>query len=135
MLLPVRLQDSISSERYHPGDTFTAVLDAPLVIDGLVLAEKGARVEGKVVESQRAGRVKGVASIALELTRLSLSDGQHVEITTDSASPRWVPRPMERMPLRSVEARPWARSSGQSQGEAKERRSGQAPAARLEPVR
>jgi hypothetical protein len=84
MLLPVRLQDSISSERNHPGDTFTAVLDAPLVVDGLVLAEKGSRVEGKIVESQRAGRVKGVASIALELTRLSLSDGQHVEISTDS---------------------------------------------------
>src|SRR5262249_61792975 len=86
LLVPVRLQDSISSDRYHPGDTFTAVLDAPLVVDGLVLAEKGARVEGKVVESQRAGRVKGVASIALELTRLNLSDGQHVEISTDSFS-------------------------------------------------
>jgi hypothetical protein len=84
MLVPVRLQDMISSDRYHPGDTFTAVLDQPLVVDGLVIAEKGARVEGKVVESQRAGRVKGVASIALELTRVALSDGQHVEISTDS---------------------------------------------------
>jgi len=86
MLVPVRIQDSISSDRYHPGDTFVATLDQPLVVDGLVIAERGARVEGKVVESQRAGRVKGVASIALELTRLNLSDGQHVEISTDSFS-------------------------------------------------
>jgi len=84
MLVPVRLLETISSDKNHPGDTFTATLDAPLVVDGLVLAERGARVEGKVVESQQAGRVKGLASIALELTRLSLSDGQHVEISTDS---------------------------------------------------
>jgi hypothetical protein len=84
MLLPVRLQDSISSDRNHPGDTFTATLDQPLVVDGFVIAERGARVEGKIVEAQQAGRVKGLASIALELTRLNLSDGQHVEISTDS---------------------------------------------------
>jgi hypothetical protein len=53
-------------------------------VDGLVLAERGAHVEGKIVESQQAGRIKGLASIALALTRLNLSDGQHVEISTDS---------------------------------------------------
>ncbi len=83
-LVAVRLQDSLSSARNHPGDTFIATLDAPLVVDGLVLAEKGARVDGKVVESQQAGRVKGLASLALELTGVSLSDGQRITVTTDS---------------------------------------------------
>jgi len=83
-LVPVRLIETISSDKNRPGDTFTGTLDAPLVVDGLVLAERGARVEGKIVESQQAGRIKGLSSIALELTRLNLSDGQHVEITTDS---------------------------------------------------
>jgi len=83
-LVPVRLIETISSDKNHPGDTFTGTLDAPLIVDGLVLAERGARVEGKIVESQQAGRIKGLSSIALELTRLNLSDGQHVEITTDS---------------------------------------------------
>ena len=85
-LLQVRLIETISSDKNHPGDIFNATLDAPLVVDGLVLAERGARVEGKVVESQQAGRVKGLASLALALTRLNLSDGQHVEISTDSFS-------------------------------------------------
>jgi hypothetical protein len=83
-LLPVRLIETVSSDRNHPGDTFTATLDAPLVIDGFVIAEKGSRAEGRIVESQQAGRVKGLASIALELTRFTTSDGQHVEISTDS---------------------------------------------------
>jgi hypothetical protein len=85
-LLQVRLIETISSDKNHPGDIFNATLDAPLVVDGLVLAERGARVEGKIVESQQAGRVKGLASLALALTRLNLSDGQHVEISTDSFS-------------------------------------------------
>jgi hypothetical protein len=83
-LLPVRLIETVSSDRNHPGDTFTATLDAPLVVDGFVIAEKGSRAEGRIVESQQAGRVKGLASIALELTRINTSDGQHVEIATDS---------------------------------------------------
>jgi hypothetical protein len=85
-LLQVRLIETISSDKNHPGDIFNGTLDAPLVVDGLVLAERGARVEGKIVESQQAGRVKGLASLALALTRLNLSDGQHVEISTDSFS-------------------------------------------------
>jgi hypothetical protein len=83
-LVSVRLQDTISSDRYHAGDIFTAALDRPLVVDGVVIAEKGARAEGKIIESQQAGRVKGLAVVALELTRVKLSDGQHVEISTDS---------------------------------------------------
>jgi hypothetical protein len=83
-LVAVRLIETVSSDKNHAGDTFTGTLDAPLVVDGLVLAERGARVEGKVVGSQQAGRIKGLSSIALELTRVNLSDGQRVEISTDS---------------------------------------------------
>src|SRR4051812_38142895 len=39
--LSVRLIESLSSDRNHPGDTFTASLDEPLVADGMVIAEKG----------------------------------------------------------------------------------------------
>ena len=83
-LVAVRLIETVSSDKNHPGDTFSGTLDAPLVVDGLVLAERGARVEGKIVESQQAGRIKGLSSIALALTRVNLSDGQRVEISTDS---------------------------------------------------
>ena len=83
-LLPVRLIETVSSDKNHPGDTFTASLDEPLVVDGFVIAERGARVEGRIVDTTQAGRVKGLASIGLALTRLTTSDGQNVEISTDS---------------------------------------------------
>ncbi|MGH9722591.1 MAG: hypothetical protein ACRD8O_20460 [Bryobacteraceae bacterium] len=83
-LIPVRLIETVSSDRNHPGDTFTASLDQELVVDNFVIAERGARVEGKIVSTDQAGRVKGLARIGLELTSLTTSDGQRVEIQTDS---------------------------------------------------
>jgi hypothetical protein len=82
-LLPVRLGESLSSEHNQAGDTFTATLDAPLVVDEFVIAERGARVEGRVVEAQKSSHVKGQSALALELTKLNTSDGQHVGIQTD----------------------------------------------------
>jgi hypothetical protein len=87
-LLPVRLVDGLSSERNVPGDVFLATLDQEVVVDGLVIAERGARVEGQVVAADRGGNARGVAALAVELTRLDTSDGQVVAIRTDSFSKR-----------------------------------------------
>ncbi len=81
-LIPVRLVDGLSSERNLPGDTFTATLDKELVVDGFVIAERGARVEGRVVASDRGGRVRGVSSLQVEIVRLRLSDGQTIGLQT-----------------------------------------------------
>jgi hypothetical protein len=80
----VRLIDGLSSERNNPGDAFTATLDKELVVDGFVIAERGTRVEGRVVAADRGGKVKGVAALAVELTRIHMSDGQIVAVATDS---------------------------------------------------
>ena len=82
-MIPVRLVDGLTSERNLPGDSFTATLDKELVADGFVIAERGARVEGRVVASDKGGRVRGVSSLAVELVRLNTSDGQKVVIQTD----------------------------------------------------
>jgi hypothetical protein len=82
-MIPVRLVDGLTSERNLPGDSFTATLDKELVVDGFVIAERGARVEGRVVSSDKGGRVKGVSALAVELVRLRTSDGQTVAIQTD----------------------------------------------------
>jgi hypothetical protein len=83
LLLPVRLVDRLSSERNAPGDTFSATLDHELVVDGFVIAERGARVEGRVVAADRTSRTKGDATLTVELTRLHTSDRQIVAIETD----------------------------------------------------
>lgn len=81
-LLTVRLSETLSTERNRAGDTFSATLDQPLVVDGFVIAERGARVQGRVVESDRSGRVKGVAQMGVELTQLTTADGQKIRLNT-----------------------------------------------------
>jgi|DewCreStandDraft_4_1066084.scaffolds.fasta_scaffold06914_5 hypothetical protein len=82
-LIPVRLRDAVSTERHSAHDAFFATLDAPLIVEGLVIAERGALVRGRVVEATGSGRVKGRAALTLQLDELSTSDGQKVEIRTD----------------------------------------------------
>jgi hypothetical protein len=83
-MLPVRLMDGLSSERNLNGDTFSGTLDAPLVVDGFAIAERGARIEGKVVETVKAGKVSGVSSLSVVLTQITTSDGQRVRIQTQT---------------------------------------------------
>src|SRR5260370_1283578 len=79
----VRLGGGLTTERNWQGDSFTATLDKELVADGFVIADRGARVEGRGVASDKGGRVRGVSSLAVELVRLHTSDGQTVVIQTD----------------------------------------------------
>ncbi|HTQ53198.1 MAG TPA: hypothetical protein VMI94_01995 [Bryobacteraceae bacterium] len=78
--LPVRLGQALSSEHNQVGDTFTATLDKPLTAGGFVIAERRARVEGRIVSLQKGSH----AVLELELTKLDTSDGQHVFIQTES---------------------------------------------------
>jgi hypothetical protein len=76
----------LSSDRNQAGDGFSATLTRPLVADGVVVAQRGQILGGHVAEAQKAGRVKGVSRLAVQLTDLTLVDGQQVPIETELTS-------------------------------------------------
>ena len=80
----VRLISSISSNRLVPGAPFEASLDAPLEVNGLVIAERGARVEGRISESDAAGKISGQSRLAFQLTRIMTADGKALDIQTNT---------------------------------------------------
>lgn len=82
-IITVRIDQALSSEVNNQGDAFKASLDAPLVVDGFVLAERGARVQGRIAEVDRGGRVRGTAAMSLQLTSIVTSDGQKVSLETE----------------------------------------------------
>lgn len=82
----VRIDQPLSSDRNQQGDAFTATLVRPLVVDGVVVAERGQTLRGRVEEAQRAGRIQGVSRLAVQLTDLSLVDGQQLPIQTQLIS-------------------------------------------------
>ena len=81
-VLNIRLAERISTEKHKNGDAFAATLPQPLVVDGFVIAERNSKIQGRVVQSERAGKVQGTASLSLELTQLTTSDGQKIQIHT-----------------------------------------------------
>ena len=81
--LQVRVGETISSARNQPGDSFLATLMQPLVIDGFIIAERGARIEGRVVDAAPAGRARGSSHLAVSIVRLATADGQNIRIRTE----------------------------------------------------
>ncbi len=76
----VRVDQWLSSDRNQPGDAFSATLVKPIVVDGVTVAQRGQTVAGRVAEAQKAGRVEGVSRLGLQLTELTLVDGQQLPI-------------------------------------------------------
>jgi hypothetical protein len=84
--LTVRVDQMLSSDRNKAGDGFSATLTRPLVAGGVVVAQRGEILGGRVAEAQKAGRVTGVSHLAVQLTDLTLVDGQQVPIETELTS-------------------------------------------------
>jgi hypothetical protein len=76
----VRLNQVLSSDRNQAGDAFTATLVRPIVVDGVVVAQRGQIIAGRVAEAQKAGRVEGVSKLGVQLTDLTLVDGQQLPL-------------------------------------------------------
>jgi hypothetical protein len=77
--LRVRMADSLDARRSAVDDRFAAMLEAPLVIEGVTIAPAGSKVYGKVAEAKVAGPTG--SQLKLELTELMIS-GQTLEILT-----------------------------------------------------
>jgi type IV secretion system protein VirB10 len=82
----VRLNQTVSSDRNHAGDAFSATLVRPIVVDGVVVAQRGQTLGGRVAEATKAGRIEGTSRLAIQLTDLTLVDGQQVPIQSQFAS-------------------------------------------------
>jgi hypothetical protein len=78
----VRVNQELSSDRSQQGDVFSASLAQPIVVDGVVVAQRGQSVMGRVAEAVKAGRASGTSRLALQLTGLTLADGTQVNVQT-----------------------------------------------------
>lgn len=80
--ISARVNQPLSSNRNHSGDIFSATLTKPIIANGFVVARAGQTIGGRVVEAEKAGRVQGQSRLGIELTELSLVDGQQLPIRT-----------------------------------------------------
>lgn len=80
--LVVTTANSLNSGKNNAGDEFEGNLALPVNVNGKTILEKGAKVVGKVVDAEGAGRVKGRASMKLTLTSVEFN-GKMVSVATN----------------------------------------------------
>jgi hypothetical protein len=86
--ITIRVDEPLSSDHNQPGEAFTATLVQPLVANGFVVARRGQTVGGQVAEAVKAGRAKGTSRLGLQITEISLVDGQQPPVKTQLISRR-----------------------------------------------
>lgn len=77
----VRMAESVDSETSHAGQIVRATVDTPVMINGQVAVPQGAEAIGRITAIENAGRFRGRAVVALELTALNF-DGKSIGVMT-----------------------------------------------------
>jgi hypothetical protein len=105
-LLTVRLRSAVSSATCHAGDSFDAVLDEPLVLEGQTMLGRGAEVTGRVIAAKASGQFEP-GYLRLRLTGISVG-GKPVRLETSSLFLKGGSRPVREVALLGKGAVPGA---------------------------
>ncbi len=81
--LTIRLRSTVSSSTSHPGDSFRAVLDEPVLLQGKSILPMGTAVTGEVVDLNRSATTKVPAYLRLRLTSIS-RNGKLIPVESSS---------------------------------------------------
>ena len=80
-VIRVRTDEWISSDRNVIGDSFSAVLSEPIVVNGWVVGRRGQAQTGRVSQVKK-GHGGGTSELGLDLPELTLVDGQQLPLQT-----------------------------------------------------
>jgi hypothetical protein len=79
----MRINQPLASNKNAVGDTFSGTLTQPIVVNGIVVAQRGQMVYGRVAVAEK---VKGVHRLGVELTSITLADGSQVAVHSQLVS-------------------------------------------------
>lgn len=83
--LQVRLEQPLSSKTSQSGQTFETSLEDDLAVEGQLVAPRGSRLIGTVVNAQASGKVKGRAQMSIRLSQI-IVDADAYDISTNTLS-------------------------------------------------
>jgi len=81
--IAVRVSQDLGSAISQAGETFSATVAEPVVVDGQTAIPAGARATGTVVAAKKLGRFKGEAYLELRLDSVR-TDGSRYEVHTST---------------------------------------------------
>lgn len=74
--LTVRLGEALGSKLSSAGQSFTATLAEPVVVDGNTVIPTGAKARGQVIDAKPLGRFKGGALLEVRLTSITVNGAE-----------------------------------------------------------
>ena len=77
--LSMRINQKLADNKNSAGDTFSGTLTQPVVVNGIVVAQRGQTVYGRVTEAQK---VKNMHRLGVEITGIMLVDGTQATVHT-----------------------------------------------------
>ncbi len=81
----VRLDQDLGSKISQAGDSFTATVADPVVVNGQTVIPRDARADGTVIDAKPLGRFKGGAVLAIRLERVHTQWGSYPVATSTIA--------------------------------------------------
>ena len=81
-IVRVRVDEWLSTDRNLTGDSYSAVLDQPIVVGGWVVARRGQAQTGRVTLVKKGGHGGGASQLGVDLAELTLVDGQQLALQT-----------------------------------------------------
>jgi hypothetical protein len=81
----VRLNQAVGSKLSNTGDTFSAVVDQPVEVNGKVAIPKGSEATGTVADAAPLGRFKGGARLGIILNSVTIN-GKNYTVQTAAVS-------------------------------------------------
>jgi hypothetical protein len=83
--LVVRMIDSVDSTKNSPGETFRAVLDEPVMVDGETLIPRDADVTTKLISTKRSGKITGRSELTIDIVNISFL-GRTIDVNTSEST-------------------------------------------------
>ena len=87
----IRLQSGLSSATAHPGDTFSATVDEPVVVDGQTRIPRDTPATGRVLEAKPSAGAREPGYLRIVLVSLN-KGGRQIMIYTSSIFAKGGPR-------------------------------------------
>ncbi len=73
-ILHIRTEDAIDTKRHGTGHRFTSVMEADIVVGGVVAIPRGAKVYGLLTDAKQAGHVIGKSGVTLVFTGVMINN-------------------------------------------------------------
>jgi hypothetical protein len=76
-VIAVRLGETLSSNHSQSGQSFSATVAEPVVVDGKTVIARGAAARGSVVSAEGMGHFKGGALLSVRLNSVTINGTEH----------------------------------------------------------